>query len=55
MCVFEDVFMCKWEFTHVCVYYVHACACVSDVLWVYIVFIVYRHPRKGRKIANFAA
>ena len=25
----------------------------SDVLWVYILFIVYKQPIKSRKIANF--
>lgn len=29
--------------------------CVSDVLWLYIVFIVYRHPKKRRKKAKFCS
>lgn len=38
---------------YVSVYIVYVYMCMSDVLPVYTIFIVHRHPRESRKIANF--
>lgn len=53
MCVCEGICVYVYVGVYVSVYIVYVYMCMSDVLPVYTIFIVHRHPRESRKIANF--